>query len=63
TCDRLKYCGRCHAQAVAADGVLYGPSSWAQKNAQLIERALGIERPEQGPTDVAPNPSDTLGGP
>ncbi|MEE2775412.1 MAG: SPASM domain-containing protein, partial [Acidobacteriota bacterium] len=27
TCDRLKYCGRCHAQALAEDGDLYGPSS------------------------------------
>jgi radical SAM protein with 4Fe4S-binding SPASM domain len=39
TCSRLSYCGRCHAQALAEDGDLYGPSTHARARAELIERA------------------------
>ncbi len=38
TCSRLSYCGRCHAQALAEDGDLYGPSAYAQKRAEIFER-------------------------
>lgn len=36
-CSRLSYCGRCHAQALVEDGDLYGPSSHAQRRADLID--------------------------
>ena len=41
TCSRLSYCGRCHAQALAEDGDLYGPSSYAQERAEILERLTG----------------------
>ncbi len=44
TCDRLAYCGRCHAQALVEDGDLYGPSSYAQERAEIFERVTGQER-------------------
>ena len=37
SCERVSYCGRCHAQALVEDGDLYGPSSFAQQRAELIE--------------------------
>ena len=37
SCERVSYCGRCHAQALVEDGDLYGPSSFAQRRAELIE--------------------------
>ena len=37
TCSRLSYCGRCTAQALVEDGDLVGPSSHAQRRAELIE--------------------------
>jgi radical SAM protein with 4Fe4S-binding SPASM domain len=36
-CSRVSYCGRCHAQAVLEDGDLYGPSSYAQRRADIID--------------------------
>jgi len=36
-CHRLSYCGRCHAMALVEDGDLYGPSSFAQRQAELLE--------------------------
>ena len=44
SCDRLSYCGRCHAQALAEDGDLYGPSSYAQERAEIFERISGRNR-------------------
>ncbi len=44
SCDRLSYCGRCHAQALAEDGDLYGPSTYAQERAEIFERVSGRER-------------------
>ncbi len=41
SCSRLAYCGRCHAQALAEDGDLYGPSSYARERAELLEQASG----------------------
>lgn len=38
-CERVSYCGRCHAQALVEDGDLYGPSSFAQRRAELLEQA------------------------
>ena len=38
-CSRLAYCGRCHAQALAEDGDLYGPSTYARERADLIDAA------------------------
>lgn len=38
TCDKLSYCGRCHAQALMEDGDLYGPSSYARERAEVVER-------------------------
>ncbi len=38
TCDKLAYCGRCHAQALMEDGDLYGPSSYARERAAVIEK-------------------------
>ena len=37
SCSRLSYCGRCTAQALVEDGDLVGPSSHAQRRAELIE--------------------------
>ena len=42
-CDRLSYCGRCHAMALVEDGDLYGPSSFAQRQAEMLEE---MARPE-----------------
>lgn len=36
-CDRLSYCGRCHAMALVEDGDLYGPSTFAQRQAEMLE--------------------------
>ena len=41
SCSKLSYCGRCHAQALAEDGDLYGPSSYAQERAEIFERVNG----------------------
>lgn len=38
SCERLSYCGRCHAQALVEDNDLYGPSTAAQQRADLLER-------------------------
>ena len=40
-CDRLSYCGRCHAMALVEDGDLYGPSTFAQRQAELLEEMAG----------------------
>lgn len=45
TCDRLDYCGRCHAQALVEDGDILGPSSWARRNAEAMENAFGFPVP------------------
>ncbi len=37
-CSKISYCGRCHAQALVEDGDLYGPSTFAQQRAELLER-------------------------
>ncbi|MEM7354556.1 MAG: radical SAM protein, partial [Acidobacteriota bacterium] len=37
SCSRLPYCGRCHAQALVEDGELYGPSTYAQERAEILE--------------------------
>ncbi len=42
-CAWLATCGRCHAQALAEDGDLLGPSTWA------CGRAAALERPAPGP--------------
>jgi radical SAM protein with 4Fe4S-binding SPASM domain len=39
TCSRLPYCGRCHAQALAEDGDILGPSSAACDFADALEEA------------------------
>jgi len=39
SCSRLAYCGRCQAQALVEDGDLYGPSSYAQQRADLVDAA------------------------
>jgi len=44
SCDKLSYCGRCHAQAVLEHGDLYGPSSYARERAEAIE---GLQRERQ----------------
>lgn len=41
TCDRLAYCGRCHAQALVEDGNMYGPSTAAQSRADLLDQ-MGV---------------------
>ena len=38
SCERLAYCGRCHAQALTEDGDLLGPSAQARERAELIEQ-------------------------
>lgn len=38
TCASLSYCGRCHAQAMVEDGDLYGPSSYAQERALILDQ-------------------------
>lgn len=40
-CARVSYCGRCHAQALVEDGDLYGPSSFAQQRAEIMENRTG----------------------
>ena len=47
TCDKLAYCGRCHAQALLEHGDLYGPSAYAGERAEAIER-FHLERPAEG---------------
>ncbi len=37
-CAKISYCGRCHAQALVEDGDLYGPSRFAQQQAEVLER-------------------------
>lgn len=39
TCSKLPYCGRCHAQALAEDGDILGPSSAACAYAEALEEA------------------------
>ena len=39
TCSKLPYCGRCHAQALAEDGDILGPSSAACAHAAALEDA------------------------
>lgn len=39
SCERLPYCGRCHAQALIEDGDLLGPSSWACERAEALENS------------------------
>ncbi len=48
SCERISYCGRCHAQALVEDGDLYGPSSFAQERAELMERLRVAGRVGQG---------------
>ncbi len=50
SCSRLSYCGRCHAQALAEDGDLYGPSSYAQERAEIFERMSGKAPPVAAPS-------------
>lgn len=38
TCDKLSYCGRCHALAMMEDGNMLGPSSTACAHAEMVER-------------------------
>lgn len=40
SCDRLPYCGRCHAQALVEDGDLLGPSRWACEHAEALDDAF-----------------------
>jgi len=47
TCDKLSYCGRCHAQALMEDGDLYGPSSYARERAEVIE-SIQLEQQAEG---------------
>jgi len=47
TCDKLSYCGRCHAQALMEHGDLYGPSSYAGERAEIIE-SLQLEQQAEG---------------
>jgi radical SAM protein with 4Fe4S-binding SPASM domain len=47
TCDRLSYCGRCHAQALMEHGDLYGPSSYARERAEVIE-CIRLEQQAEG---------------
>jgi radical SAM protein with 4Fe4S-binding SPASM domain len=47
TCEKLSYCGRCHAQALLEHGDLYGPSSYARERAEVIE-SLHLEHPSEG---------------
>lgn len=54
SCSRLSYCGRCHAQALAEDGDLYGPSSYAQERAEIFERVTGIVPGGQGSPETSP---------
>lgn len=46
TCEKLPYCGRCHAQAFLEYGDLYGPSSYAGERAEAIEGILIEEQAE-----------------
>ena len=39
SCEKLAYCGRCPAQALAEDGDLAGPSRWACEHAAALEEA------------------------
>ena len=41
-CARLAYCGRCHAQALAEDGDLLGPSTWACEHAAALGRVSPV---------------------
>ncbi|MEM8962601.1 MAG: radical SAM protein [Acidobacteriota bacterium] len=43
SCSKLSYCGRCHAQALVEDGDLYGPSSYAQERAAVLEELVATE--------------------
>jgi len=47
TCDKLSYCGRCHAQALMENGDLYGPSTYAQERAEVIE-SIQLEHQAEG---------------
>ena len=47
TCDKLSYCGRCHAQALMEHGDLYGPSSYARERAEVIE-SIQLEQRAEG---------------
>ena len=47
TCDKLSYCGRCHAQALLEHGDLYGPSSHARERAEVIE-SIRLEQQAEG---------------
>ncbi len=47
TCDKLSYCGRCHAQALMEHGDLYGPSSYAGERAEVIE-SIRLEKQAEG---------------
>jgi len=47
TCDKLSYCGRCHAQALMEHGDLYGPSSYARERAEVIE-SIRLEQKAEG---------------
>ncbi len=40
TCSKLSYCGRCHAQALAEDGDILGPSKSACEHAEALERVF-----------------------
>lgn len=47
TCDKLSYCGRCHAQALLEHGDLYGPSLYARERAEVIE-SIQLEQRADG---------------
>ncbi len=56
SCSRLSYCGRCHAQALAEDGDLYGPSTYAQERAEIFERVSGKAPVPNGNPAAEPSP-------
>ncbi len=44
SCEKLSYCGRCHAQAMIEDGDILGPSTWAREHAEAVERIAARSR-------------------
>ena len=61
SCSRLPTCGRCHAQALVEDGDLYGPSSYAQERAEILETVnLGSRATRDDPRDNTTHPRDPV---
>ncbi|MEM9556087.1 MAG: radical SAM protein [Acidobacteriota bacterium] len=46
-CEHVSYCGRCHAQALVEDGDLYGPSRFAQMQAEILSELDRSREPEE----------------